>query len=134
MTKLLVCVVFEILAIFSAVQANNQESPAQDHQPAEHQHDSHHVGPGFKLEFENDLVQVVRIKIAPHEKLPMHDLTPRVVILLTDQNLRITFPNGETREEHHKAGEAGWVSAERHAGENLSDKPIEFVAVIPKQK
>jgi quercetin dioxygenase-like cupin family protein len=48
--------------------------------------------------------------------------------------LRLTFPNGETREEHHKAGETMWVSPERHAGENLTDKPIEFIAVIPKHK
>ena len=99
-------------------------------------HDEHttHAGPGFNLEFENEFVQVVRITIAPHAKLPMHDLTPRAVVLLTDQDLKITFPNGETREEHHKAGETAWLSAQRHAGENLSDKPIEFIAVIPKQK
>jgi len=99
-------------------------------------HDEHaaHAGPGFKLEFENEFVQVVRITIAPHAKLPMHDLTPRAIVLLTDQDLKITLPNGETREEHHKAGETAWLSAQRHAGENLSDKPIEFIAVVPKQK
>ena len=70
----------------------------------------------------------------PREKLPIHDLTPRVVVLLTDQDLKLTFPNGETREEHHRAGETMWVSGQRHAGENLSDKPIEFIAVVPKQK
>jgi quercetin dioxygenase-like cupin family protein len=88
----------------------------------------------FEPEFENESVQVVRIKIGPHEKLPMHDLTPRVVVLLTDEDLRVTLPNGESREEHHKAGETMWLSAQRHAGENLSDKAIEFIAVIPRQK
>ena len=98
-------------------------------------HGSSHAGPAaFKPEFENESVQVVRITIGPHAKLPMHDLTARVVVLLTDQDLRLTFPNGETREEHHKAGETMWVSPERHAGENLTDKPIEFIAVIPKHK
>jgi quercetin dioxygenase-like cupin family protein len=99
------------------------------------QHESTHGGPAvFKPEFENESVQVVRITIGPHAKLRMHDLTARVVVLLTDQDLRVTLPNGETREEHHKAGETMWVSAQRHAGENLADKPIEFIAVIPKQK
>jgi quercetin dioxygenase-like cupin family protein len=93
------------------------------------------AGPaGFKPEFENESVLVVRITIGPHERIPMHDLTPRVVVLLTDQGLRVPFPNGETRNEHHKAGETMWVSAQRHAGEKLSDKSIEFIAVIPKQK
>jgi quercetin dioxygenase-like cupin family protein len=88
----------------------------------------------FKAEFENESVQVVRITIGPHAKLPMHDLTARVVVPLTDQDLRLTFPNRETREEHGKAGQTMWVSAQRHAGENLTDQPIEFIAVIPKSK
>jgi hypothetical protein len=91
-------------------------------------------GTNFNPEFENESVQVVRIRIGPHQKLPMHDLTPRVVVLLTDEDLRVIFPNGESREEHHLAGETMWLSAQRHAGENLSDKAIEFIAVIPKQK
>jgi len=99
--------------------------------PAHDPHAIRHGPAGFKTEFENEFVQVVRIRIAPHEKLPMHDLTPRAVILLTDQNLKITFPNGDTREEHHKAGETMWLSAQRHSGENMSDQPIEFIAIIP---
>ena len=99
--------------------------------PAHDPHAIRHGPAGFKTEFENEFVQVVRIRIGPHEKLPMHDLTPRAVILLTDQNLKITFPNGDTREEHHKAGETMWLSAQRHSGENMSDQPIEFIAIIP---
>jgi hypothetical protein len=118
-----------------------QNTPHQDHEAhheeemmsAHHPHANDPHGPaGFKTEFENELVQVVRIRIGPHEKLPMHDLTPRAVVLLTDQNLKITFPDGETREEHHKAGETMWLSSQRHSGENLSDQPIEFVAIIPR--
>jgi quercetin dioxygenase-like cupin family protein len=119
-----------------------QDSPV-NHESAEHMaqaqmdggHSSNHREPSaFKLEFENDTVQVVRIIIGPHEKIPMHDLTPRVVVLLTDQDLKVTLPNGESREEHHKAGESMWVPGGRHAGENLSEKPIEFIAVIPRGK
>jgi hypothetical protein len=101
--------------------------PAQD---AKHSHEKgltvaqHGQAPGhganFQPEFENESVQVVRIKIGPHEKIPMHDLTPRVVVLLTDQDLKLTFPNGATREERHAAGETMWLSAQRHAGENLT--------------
>jgi quercetin dioxygenase-like cupin family protein len=125
-------------ALMASGQDENHNSPTHNH-PTDAsmfaQHGSPHAGPaGFKPEFENESVQVVRITIGPHEKLPMHDLTPRVVVLLSDQDLRITFPNGETKEEHHKRGETMWLSAQRHAGENLSDKPIEFIAVIPKQK
>jgi len=119
----------------SAQDTTNGSADGHPTEPTMSAHEQHtHAGPGFKLEFENEFVQVVRITIAPHAKLPMHDLTPRAVVLLTDQDLKITFPNGETGEEHHKAGETAWLSAQRHAGENLSDKPIEFIAVIPKQQ
>ncbi len=84
------------------------------------------------VEFENDSVRVVRIHIAPHQKLPMHDVTPRVVIWLTDANLRMTFPDGQTHEVQSRAGETSWVPRGRHAGENLSAQPIEFIAVILK--
>ena len=119
----------------SAQDTTNGSANGHPTEPSMSAHEQHtHAGSGLKLEFENELVQVVRITITPRAKLPMHDLTPRAVVLLTDQDLKITFPNGETREEHHKAGETAWLSAQRHAGENLSDKPIEFIAVIPKQK
>src|SRR3954468_4126772 len=79
----------------------------------------HGGGPGMSVELENDRVTVVRIRLAPHERTAMHDLTPRVVIWLTDARLRDTSDNGETREERWRAGQAIWVPARRHAGENL---------------
>lgn len=133
--------------IFASVVALAIASFAQQ-APARTSTDEHHSGEAsmrnqhgfethgldaFKVEFENEGVQVVCITIGPHEKIPMHDLTPRVVVLLTDQDLKVTLPNGESREGHHKAGESMWVSAGRHSGE-LSDKPIGFIAVIPRQK
>jgi quercetin dioxygenase-like cupin family protein len=85
-------------------------------------------------EFENESVQVLRIRLAPHQKIPEHELTPRVVVYLTDEHFRFDLPNGQSREETHKAGEALWLPQQRHGGENLSDKPIEFIVVIPKDK
>jgi quercetin dioxygenase-like cupin family protein len=62
----------------------------------------------------------------------MHDLTPRVVVWLTDAHLRDTLATGESREENAKAGDVEWVPAQRHEGDNLSDDPIEFIAIVPK--
>lgn len=128
-------ILFASFALMASGQDDHSPSykhPTETSTPA--QHGSPHGAAGFKPEFENESVQVVRVTIGPHEKLPMHDLTPRVVVLLTEQNLKVTLPNGETTEVHHKAGETMWVFGQRHAGENLSDKPIEFIAVIPKRK
>jgi hypothetical protein len=82
--------------------------------------------------FENEAVQVFRMRIAPRERTPMHDVSPRVVVWLADAHFIDTFADGRTQEERRTAGEAEWVSARRHAGANLSDQPMEFIAVVVK--
>ena len=79
-------------------------------------------------------VTVIRLQMAPHQKTAMHEVTPRVVVWLTDAHLRLTFPDGSTRDLRQRAGDTGWLSRQRHAGENLGDAPIEFVAVVPKTR
>jgi hypothetical protein len=93
------------------------------------------IPPGLtsvKVEFENDAVLVVRIHMNPHEKTPMHDLTPRVVVWLTNARLRDTSADGRTNDINRAAGAVDWVPAQRHAGENLGDEPIEFLGIVPK--
>jgi quercetin dioxygenase-like cupin family protein len=77
-------------------------------------------------------VTVLRILIPPHAIVPEHDVSPRVVVWLTDAHLRLTFPDGAVREERYHAGQTSWVTPERHTGENLEAQPIEFIAIIPK--
>ena len=85
-----------------------------------------------KVELDNSALTVVRIRLAPHEKTPMHDLTARLVVWLSDADIRDVFPDGHSDELRRSAGTIDWVPAERHAGENLTDRPIEFLAIIPK--
>jgi len=85
------------------------------------------------VEFENESIVVVRIRMAPGEKTPMHDITSaRLVVWLTDAHLRDTHPDGSANETHRRAGEIDWVGVQRHAGENLSHEPLEFLAIVPK--
>jgi hypothetical protein len=85
------------------------------------------------VEFENESVVVVRIRMAPGEKTPMHDITSaRLVVWLTDAYLRDTHPDGRTDELHRRAGDIDWVPVQRHAGENLAQEPLEFLAIVPK--
>jgi hypothetical protein len=70
------------------------------------------------VEFENESIVVVRIRMAPREKTPMHDITSaRLVVWLTDAHLRDTHPDGSANETHRRAGEIDWVGVQRHAGE-----------------
>ncbi len=88
----------------------------------------------FKVEFENDSILVLRIRLDPHEKTPLHQISPRIVVWLTDAHLRDTFADGKSIELRRSAGATEWVPAQEHSGENLGNKPIEFVAIVPKKK
>ena len=87
------------------------------------------------IEFENESIIVVRIRMAPGERTPMHDITTaRLVVWLTDAHLRDTHPDGSANEMHRRAGTIDWVGVQRHAGENLSHEPLEFLAIVPKAR
>jgi hypothetical protein len=86
----------------------------------------------MRPEFDSATMFVLRIRMAPHEKTAMHELSARLVIWLTDAHLRDTKPDGTVTDYRRAAGSTEWVPAQRHAGENLSDTPIEFLAVVPK--
>src|SRR5262249_12947266 len=98
------------------------------------EHDGTHAAPpGAKVTFENDSVVVLHIVIGPHEKIPMHDVTPRLIVWITNGRLKLTFPDGSVVNDAHKAGDAEWLDSRRHAGENMGDSPVEIAAVILKQ-
>ena len=115
-----------ILAVLFAV-CGLTPGLAQDHQDEA-------AGFAGRLVFENEAVAVVRFTIAPHQRTPMHDLTARVVVWLSDAHFVDRLPNGDSREEQRRAGDVEWVPARRHAGENLADTPMEFIAVVPKER
>ena len=86
------------------------------------------------VEFENESMVVIRVRMAPGEKTPMHDITSaRLVVWLTDAHLRDTHPDGSANETHRRAGEIDWVGVQRHAGENLAHESLEFLAIVPKR-
>jgi quercetin dioxygenase-like cupin family protein len=91
------------------------------------------VGPSqIRPEIDNEAMLVLRVRLAPHERTPMHDVSPRLVVWLTDAHLRDTAEDGTTTDYRRSPGAVEWVSARRHAGENLGDGPIEFLAILPK--
>jgi uncharacterized RmlC-like cupin family protein len=84
----------------------------------------------YKLDFENDQVRVFRARYAPHEKGVMHEhLLNRVVAFLTDSNLKVTTPDGESKILKMAAGDVATGAAATHIEENLSDHPFEVVVV-----
>lgn len=89
----------------------------------------------YKVEFENDQVRVVRAKFDPGYKTPMHqhDLS-RVVVFLTETNLKITAADGTTSETKAAAGDVRMSGAAKHEELNVSGKPFEVLVVELKTK
>ena len=83
----------------------------------------------YKLDFENDKVQVVSVHYGPHEKSVLHEHPGGVVVILTAAHLRFTDDAGKTREIFSKPGEARWYPPFKHRVENLGDTPYDAVYV-----
>ena len=81
-----------------------------------------------KVEFDNQQVRVMRVKLGAHEnlKVPSH-ADNRVVVFLTEQDVRITGADGKANSVHRKAGEAVWETPSVYKQENLGDKPLEMI-------
>lgn len=88
----------------------------------------------YKLDFENEHVQVVSVHYGPHEKSVLHEHPGGVVVSLTEAHLRFTDENGKTREVYSKAGETRWYPPFKHRVENLGDTTYDAVYVGIKGK
>jgi quercetin dioxygenase-like cupin family protein len=88
----------------------------------------------YKLEFENPQVRVIRVRVEPHGKTPMHEhSTDRATVFLTDQKFRVTDSAGQVQTVEHKAGDVAWQTPLTHTEENLTDQPFEALAVEVKK-
>jgi quercetin dioxygenase-like cupin family protein len=83
----------------------------------------------YKLDFENDRVQVVSVHYGPHEKSVMHEHPGGVVVVVTGGHLRFTDEKGKTQDVFAKAGEARWFAPFKHEVENVGDTPYNAVYV-----
>ena len=88
----------------------------------------------YKLDFENERVQVVSVHYGPHEKSGLHDHPGGVVVSITEGHLRFTDDAGKVREVYAKPGEVRWYAPFKHRVENLSDNPYDAVYVGVKSK
>jgi|HubBroStandDraft_4_1064222.scaffolds.fasta_scaffold168411_2 quercetin dioxygenase-like cupin family protein len=88
----------------------------------------------YKLDFENEHVQVVSVHYGPHEKSALHEHMGGVVVSLTEAHLRFTDENGKVREVYSKPGEARWYPPFKHRVENLGATSYEALYIGVKSK
>ncbi len=88
----------------------------------------------YKLEFENDAVRVLRVRVGAHQQIPMHEhALNRVTVYLTDQVNRITNAEGKADIVKRKAGETVWATPVSHQEENMGDTPFEALLIEMKK-
>ena len=83
----------------------------------------------YKLDFENEHVQVVSVHYGPHEKSAMHDHPGGVVVVINGGHLLFTDEKGKVREVYAKAGEARWFPPFKHRVENVGDTAYDAVYI-----
>ncbi|MCC6536069.1 MAG: hypothetical protein IT162_00865 [Bryobacterales bacterium] len=84
----------------------------------------------YHVELDNAQVRVTRVRFAPKERVATHEhLLPRVTVMITDQAVRVTKPDGTSQDVRNPAGTMLKGGPAKHAEENLSDQPFEAVMV-----
>lgn len=117
---------FRSLAAVAIVCLALQVAQAQDPTKVEPKH--------YKLDFENEHVQVVSVHYGPHEKSAMHEHPGGVVVVITAGHLKFTDGNGKVTEVFAKPGEARWFAPFKHRVENVGDTSYNAVYVGIKTK
>jgi hypothetical protein len=87
----------------------------------------------FSLIFENSQVRALRLKLGPHQSVPMHEYTlNHLVVCVTDLNARATSPAGEAEVAQRNVGDFRWSGPSQQKLDNLSDQPLETVILEMK--
>jgi quercetin dioxygenase-like cupin family protein len=87
----------------------------------------------YAVDFENEQVRVVRVKIGQGESVPLHEhARPRAVVYLTDADFEQVLEDGSKVESRQKRGDAVWSeTAVRHKERNRGGA---FEAVVVELK
>ena len=87
----------------------------------------------YKVAFENERVRVLRYHDQPGGKTAMHRHPDSMLYALSGFRRRLTFPDGTSRVVELKAGDAMWVPAQAHIGENVGATDCDVLLVEPKR-
>jgi len=107
------------LAAVLALAFSGRETLAQD--PVK-------VAPNnYKVALENDSVRVANVMVKAGEKIATHSHPDHLVYAVNGGKLKFTYPDGKTKDVELKSGEATWIKAETHAGENVGTTELKLV-------
>jgi hypothetical protein len=73
-------------------------------------------------------VRVFRVHIGPHESTLLHEhQLHKIVVYLTDANVRVTNADGKVEMSTHKAGDIVESAAAKHGEQNMNGTPVETI-------
>jgi quercetin dioxygenase-like cupin family protein len=86
-------------------------------------------GDKYHVVLENEHVRVLRYHDEPGQKTHLHHHPNFVMVALAFFRRRLTLPDGSRRVREFRAGEAAWMPAQSHIGENIGDGPTEGLLI-----
>ena len=87
----------------------------------------------YTVEFENDVIRVIRIKYGPGEASSMHSHDANCAIFLADGEMQMALPDGTTSVvPANETGVIDCTDAGAHLPTNVGDTNIELVLVEMK--
>jgi hypothetical protein len=89
-------------------------------------------GDHYKVIFENDRARVLEYRDQPGDRTTVHRHPDSVMYTLSTFRRRISS-GGSQVEVELPAGQARWLGAQEHAGENIGDTPTHSIFVELKE-
>jgi quercetin dioxygenase-like cupin family protein len=83
----------------------------------------------YKVEAENEMFRIVRVKYGPREASVMHEHPQLVAVIMSGGGFKMTTPDGKSTQNSSKRGDVIWSEAGKHLPENPHDDPAEVVLI-----
>lgn len=107
-----------------------QDATAPMAQATEHPHAATADPDHYSVEFENDVLRVVRVQYGPGESSVMHSHPAHCIVYLEDQPVTFELPSGEMVDPPRgELGTVNCVDATAHLPTNTGDSGLEVVLV-----
>jgi quercetin dioxygenase-like cupin family protein len=81
------------------------------------------------VEFEDDRVRVLRMKLKPNETTKEHEHPNGLVVYLTSVDLKHRLAGGKSKNVSGKRGDVAWTPPERHTVENRGGATAEMILI-----
>lgn len=81
----------------------------------------------YKVALDNENVRVCNVTIKPGAKIGTHSHPDHVVYAINGGKIKFTYPDGKTKDVEVKTGEAMFIKAETHQGENTGSGELKLV-------